>query len=330
MSKLTKTSVASKLAFSSSDALHAFFGVLPAFVLILQGNVPVGVAFAIGLLPASLLGIGASRKLRVIYAIFGCMFGLGVFAGSLLTLLPSIWLAGLALAAVAYSSVQLAAKREIGVVLLALVVPSIAVGLGYEPSTAVGLSLAFILGSLWSGAVSLFWPVQKAVPQKSVDFVIHHPKVYGILLGLAACTAAVVGYYFDPLYAGWTATATMLIMRPIDGMVRLRGIGRALSTVAGTISAIVLVQADLPQVLLAATLSASVMFVISTRTSRWYIVPFATSFLILTVISYETENLGLIQQTGWNRIADNLLGAAIALFYGYIVPRVLQRTTGKS
>ena len=59
-------------------------GVIPAVVLIAFGHLTIGVAFAIGLLPTSLMGIAPRRRLRVVYGIVGCLFGIGIFLGALI------------------------------------------------------------------------------------------------------------------------------------------------------------------------------------------------------------------------------------------------------
>ena len=74
--------MAKSIQFTRQDTLHAAIGVIPAFLLICFGYLTPGIAFAIGLLPTSLLGIAPSRKLRLIYGILGCLFGVGVYVGS--------------------------------------------------------------------------------------------------------------------------------------------------------------------------------------------------------------------------------------------------------
>ena len=41
---------------------------------------------------------------------------------------------------------------------------------------------------------------------------------YGVLLGLAAATAVIIGNSFDPAHAGWVAAAAMFVMRPVQEM----------------------------------------------------------------------------------------------------------------
>jgi hypothetical protein len=63
--------------FTRDDTLHALLGVIPGFVLVALGHITLGIAFAIGLLPTSLLGIAPTRKRRLIYGVVGCLFRVG-------------------------------------------------------------------------------------------------------------------------------------------------------------------------------------------------------------------------------------------------------------
>lgn len=111
-------------------------------------------------------------------------------------------------------------KRPAGGLLLALIIPSLAVGTSYSSSEALGLTIAFMLGSVWSSLVSLMWPEfphSKDTRDRLLALQPANIKTYGLLLGLAAATSVLVGYSFDAAYGGWVATATMLIMREVAG-----------------------------------------------------------------------------------------------------------------
>src|SRR5439155_20361518 len=90
-------SMAKSIQFTRQDTLHATIGVIPAFLLICFGYLTPGIAFAIGLLPTTLLGIAPSRKLRLIYGLLGCMFGVWVYAGSSIVNLHTICIAAMIL-----------------------------------------------------------------------------------------------------------------------------------------------------------------------------------------------------------------------------------------
>ena len=150
-------------------------------------------------------------------------------------------------------------------------------------------------------------------------------KTYGLLLGLAAATSVLVGYYFDAAHGGWVATATMLIMRPVQEMAGKRGIGRALSTIIGTLLVVLTIHLWLSLVATAFVVAAVAIFTIGARSSRWYITSFGTAFLILTIELFSMTDFAAVHQIAWYRIIDNVIGALIALFFGLLVPQVLIR-----
>src|SRR5215472_16139769 len=124
--------MAKPIQFTRQDTLHALIGVITGFALICLGYLTPGIAFAIGLLPTSLLGIAPSRKLRLIYGILGCLFGVGVYVGSFIANLHSIWIAATIFLIVSFAATIVSSKRPAGGVLLALIIPSLAVGTGYS------------------------------------------------------------------------------------------------------------------------------------------------------------------------------------------------------
>lgn len=201
------------------------------------------------------------------------------------------------------------------------------VGFGFDQSRAFSLFIAFVLGSLWSGLVTLFWPEtnQDSNNDGMKAFVAKQPKAYGLMLGLAAATAIIVGYFYSPAFVGWTATATLLIMRPLANMVKTRGFWRAVATVIGGIIAVITIQLSLPNIVTAALVLAIMVLIIGTSSSGWWLMPLGTAFFILTISLVGETDAATIKATGWQRIADNIIGAAIALFFGLILPTTLQR-----
>jgi len=316
------------IQFTRDDVRHALLGVIPAFTLVALGHLRVGTAFAIGLLPTSLMGIAPSRKLRIIYGAVGCLFGVGVLVGSAIISVPSVALAAVLLFAVSYAATLIASRRPAGGLLLSIIVPSIAVGTGYATHEAFGLMVAFIAGSIWSSVVSMTWsefPPDPQVRTRLQALQPSNPHVYGVLLGLAAATAIVIGHAFDIPYAGWIATAAMLVTRPLQEMTGLRGIGRAGSTILGTLLVVVTIHLGLGHLATAFAVAVITIIAIGGRTSRWYITSFGTAFLILTIEMYGITNSATVHDIGVWRIMNNVIGAAIALFYCLLVPLLLAR-----
>jgi hypothetical protein len=248
--------------------------------------------------------------------------------GALITNWHGVYLTALVFFVVSLGATVLSARRPAGGLLLSILVPSMAVGTGYTKSEAFGLMIAFMLGSIWSALVML--PVREFPPDdttrnKLMALQPRHVRTYGILLGLTASTAILVGHFMHNPYAGWIATAAMLIMRPVQEMTGWRGVGRAISTIVGTVLVIFTLNLQLSYVWTAVVVAVVAIVTIGARTSTLYITPFGTAFLILTIELYGVNENSDLHSVGWIRILNNVIGALIALFYGLLVPWVLDR-----
>jgi hypothetical protein len=314
--------------FTRADTLHAAAGVAPAIPLIALGYLTPGVAFAIGLLPTSLMGIAPRRKLRVVYGVIGCLFGVGILIGATIDSSHMPVVSASLFFLICLGATMLAARRPAGILLLGILVPSLGVGTGYEVSRAAALTVAFMAGSLWSCLVTL--PVHEFagdpdVHERLLAMRPPHVKTYGVLLGLTAATAILVGDIFDIPYAGWIATAAMLVIRPFQEMTGWRGVGRAISTIVGTVLVIITLNLHLGDPATAIACAVVAILTIGARTSKLYITSFGTAFLILTIELHEVSSTASLHQVGRYRIGNNLLGAGIALFYGLLVAWLLVR-----
>jgi hypothetical protein len=321
--------VSEYIHLTREDSLHAALGVVPAFVLIAAGHLTVGVAFAIGLLPTSLMGIAPRRRLRLVYGIVGCLFGLGILLGALIINAHDIFATALLFFGICFVATILASMRPVGTLLLGILIPSLGIGTGYGISKAAGLMVAFMAGSVWSSLVMLPWPESPPDPQVRVRLAAMRPKhvkTYGVLLGLTAATAIFVGHFFDIPYPGWIATAALLVIRPVQDMTGWRGVGRAVSTIAGTILVIIALSLSLTHVETALVSAVIAVLTIGARTSKLYVTPFGTAFLILTIELYGVSNAASLGEVGRHRIINNVLGALIALIYGLGVSWLLERT----
>ena len=317
------------IQFTREDTLHAALGVVPAFVLIAVGHLTAGVAFAIGLLPTSLMGIAPRRKLRLVYGIVGCLFGLGIFLGALIINAHDIFETAFLFFGICFLATVVASKRPVGTLLLGILIPSLGIGTGYNISKAAGLMVAFMAGSLWSSLVMMPWPESAPDPdvrERLAAMRPRHVKTYGVLLGLTAATAIFVGHFFDIPYPGWIATAALLVIRPVQDMTGWRGVGRAISTIAGTILVIIVLGLSLDHLGTALVSAVIAVLTIGARTSKLYVTPFGTAFLILTIELYGVSNAANLQEVGRHRIVNNVLGALIALVYGLGISWLLERT----
>jgi hypothetical protein len=315
--------------FTRQDTSHAALGVIPAFVLIAAGHLTVGVAFAIGLLPTSLMGIAPRRKLRLVYGIVGCLFGLGILLGALIINAHDIFETAALFFGICFVATILASTRPVGTLLLGILIPSLGIGTGYTISKAAGLMLAFMAGSIWSSLAMLPWPESTPDPQVRARLTAMRPKhvkTYGVLLGLTAATAIFVGHFFSIPYPGWIATAAMLVIRPVQDMTGWRGVGRAVSTIAGTLLVVAVLSLSLNHVETALVSAVIAVLTIGARTSKLYVTPFGTAFLILTIELYGISTAASLQEVARHRIVNNVLGAGIALFFGLGASWLLERT----
>jgi hypothetical protein len=321
--------VSKYVQFTRDDVFHAALGVIPAFCLIALGHLTAGIAFAIGLLPTSLMGIAPRRKLRLVYGIVGCLFGLGVFVGALIINAHSTVATALLFFVICFSATMLASLRPVGTLLLGILIPALGVGTGYTTSKAAALMVAFMAGSIWSSLAMLPWHEfnpAKDVAERLAAMRPKHVKTYGVLLGLTAATSISVGHVLDIPYPGWIATAAMLVIRPVQDMTGWRGIGRAVSTIAGTILVVLVLGLSLDHVATAIVCAAIAVLTIGARTSKLYVTPFGTAFLILTIELYGISSKASLQEVARHRIVNNVLGAVIALFFGLLVSWWLERT----
>ena len=275
------------------------------------------------------MGIAPRRKLRLVYGVVGCLFGLGILLGAVLINSASTVETALLLFAICFAATVLASRRPVGTLLLGILIPSLGVGTGYTTSKAAALMVAFIAGSLWSSLVMLPWPEfspDNHVGERLAAMRPIHVKTYGVLLGLTASTSMVVGHSLDIPYPGWIATAAMLVIRPVQDMTGWRGVGRAVSTIAGTLLVIIVLGQSLSYPGTALVCAGVAVVTIGARTSKLYVTPFGTAFLILTIELYGISSSANLHEIARHRIMNNVLGALIALFYGLAVSWFLERT----
>ena len=105
----------------------------------------------------------------------------------------------------------------------------------------------------------------------------------------------------------------------------MRGIGRALATIVGTVLVVLTIHLWLSLVATAFVVAVVAIITIGARSSRWYITSFGTAFLILTIELFGMADFAAVHQIAWYRIFDNVIGATIALFFGLLIPEILIR-----
>ena len=80
------------------------------------------------------------------------------------------------------------------------------------------------------------------------------------------------------------------------------------------------VAAELPNPVLAGIAGAAVIAAAATRASRWYITSAFTTFLVFLLLL--GPNPDQTQQKVSERIGETLLGVALAIIFGILIPQV--------
>ena len=148
-----------------------------------------------GILPAAIVGMAPRRRDRRRLIVVGALFAVSVIAGSLLAQTTATTIVGIFL--VAYGAALLASRRAFGLTAMTLCAPVAAIGLSFsDVGKAAGLALLIFGGSAFSYVVFMLWPEtpaggrEKPVPPL---LPVAYTRRYGLLLGLAAASAAAIG-----------------------------------------------------------------------------------------------------------------------------------------
>ncbi len=312
------------LAWSWRNALHGAVIGLPAGIATLS-DPQIGLALAVGVLPAAGLGVSSTRRQRAMSLVVGGIAAISVVLGSAVTRSPA--LAVLVVFALCVVVAVLAAdrSRHLATPVLVLGVPLLGVGLSF-PSVATGLAGAGLIlaGSLYAFLVSLVWPDSSSGPRPSPPPTTRSAMlVYGIQIGLAGAIGAAIGFALGVDHPGWACTAALMVSRPNHAMLITRGWGRPVAVVVGALLAIAVAALHpLPAV------SAILLVVIltlgtGTAGSRWYVFPLFSTFIVLSLLLLEDS--GTPAHWFVERVGMTLVGVALALAAAAIVPRVARR-----
>jgi hypothetical protein len=313
------------VAWSWSAALFGVLAVAPAVLVLLVDDVQTGVATAVGVVPAVVVGITPRRRGRVVGLVVGVLAGLSMLLGSVLAEVPVLAVLGIFVLAI--GAALLAARSRAGVLALSIALPLVGIGLSYEPATAAGLAFVMSSGSLWAFLVSLLWPEHDA-PSAPPPQAARPTLEYGVRLGLAGASAATIGFALDLDHVGWAVGAALLVMRPDLALLRLRGEGRLLSVAVGaTAAAGMATLTDEPGWYALAALIA-LAGAAGTRGSHWYVTPAFTTFLALSLLLYSDPADAGDRFT--ERLAETAVGVALAAAFGILVPRLQARRTTAS
>jgi hypothetical protein len=281
----------------------------------------VALALSIGVLPAAAMGLPARRRARSAIPVLGTLVALGLLLGATLALAPVLAVPALAVLAVLAS--MLAARERAGPLALTLVLPMVGLGLSFPLSaTTILLAGAIVAGSVYAWLIALLWPEHGAGARVPAAM----PKgrallVYGVLLAAAAGTAAAIGFATGVEHVGWATGAVLLVMRPVRGQLVLRSVGRAASVLIGALAAAGFALLSPSGVVVALAIGVVVGGLGAVQESRWYVAPAFTTFLVLSLLlstSDESPTSRFLERT-----LETLLGVALALFFGALVPALL-------
>jgi len=308
------------LRWNWSDALLGALCALPAAAVTLN-DVSRGLAFAIGVLPALIVGVQPTRRRRPLVIVVGSLIGASIVVGSVLSHQP--WLAVLGIFLLAVGAAELAGRRPVGRLLMTLGLPLVAVGLSYtDLAEACGLAAVMALGSVYACLVSLAWPEGPVGPARPVAPL---RRDYGIRLGVAAAIAAAVGFALDFDHVGWACAAALLVMRPSAEMTQQRSVGRLAAVTAGAGAAVILANQTSSTAVYALATVVVLAAASATHTSRWYVTSAFTTFFAISLLIYADPTEGVSRFN--ERVLETVLGVGLAYFFGLVVPLVRDSTT---
>jgi hypothetical protein len=309
-----------RLVWDWSAAIPAAIYALPGAIVALTDR-PRGLALALGVLPAALVPMPATRRGRLAIVVLGTTIGVPMFIGGLLSGVPV--LAVVAIAALGLGAALVAARSRLGQIAMTLSLPMVGVGLSYSDlGKAAGIAGLMVAGSIFACAVSMLWPERAPAPRPGPQPVAPTLE-YGIRLGAAGATAAAIGFLLDLEHVGWACAAALLVMRPAPEMQRLRSVGRILAVAIGAFAAIVLIHAGPPAAVYSLAAIAAVAAAGATQRSRWYLTAAFTTFLVFLLLLYSRPQDAASRFD--ERLLETVLGVAIAYVFGLGLPALRRR-----
>jgi hypothetical protein len=283
----------------------------------------IGLAVAVGVLPAAAFRLPPRRRGRMVIPLVGALSAMGLLLGSLLAISPVI--AVVALFCLSVLICVNAARGRVAQLVLVLVLPMIGIGLSFPWSLGVvGLAASMIAGAAYAWIVSLLWPERDEPSPRAVPVPRGRAMlVYGVLLGAAAAVAAGIGFLLSFEHVGWATAAVLLVMRPVRGQLIARSIGRAVSVLVGAFAAAAFAVMVPGDVVVGLAAGLAVVALCATQESRWYVAPGFTTFVALTFILVNSSDPP--GERFLERSLETLLGVGLALLFGAVIPSVLSR-----
>lgn len=306
------------IAWSWQGALLGALCVLPA-AAVAATDPQRGLALAVGVLPAAIVGVPPQRRRRVGLVVVGALTGIGIFVGSALAGVPVVAVAAIFLFGV--GAALLAARWPLGRIVMVLSLPLVGVGLSYDDiGKGAGLALLMVAGSAYAWLVSLAWPERKPPAREASPPSTGPTLDYGLRLGAAGATAAAIGFALDLEHVGWACAAALLVMRPAAEMQILRSIGRIASVIVGGAAATALIALSPQEPWYALAAAVPIIAAAATRASRWYVTPAFTTFIVILLLLYSDPGDSAVRFT--ERVVETLLGVGLAFIFGLLIPKL--------
>ncbi|MCT1479207.1 FUSC family protein [Microbacterium sp. p3-SID336] len=290
-------------------------------LLVAPADPRLALALSIGVLPAAAIGLPPRRRARAAIPLIGVLTAVGLLLGSALALVPVV--AVPAIGALSVLCCLAAARSRAGHAALILVLPMVGIGLSFPLSAASGWLAAFVVvGSVYAWLVSLLWPERNTRPVPLPAVPRGRAMVlYGFLLGIAAATAATIGFATGLKHVGWATAAVLLVMRPVRGQVVARSFGRAGAVLVGALAAAGVAALAPGGWGAGVAIAAAVACLCAVNESRWYVAPAFSTFLVLTLLLCTSEVAPA--ERFLERTLETLLGVGLALVFGALVPALL-------
>ena len=118
--------------------------------------------------------------------------------------------------------------------------------------------------------------------------------------------------------------AALLVMQPSQKMQELRSVGRVVAVVIGATLASVLLAIGMPTCVIAVVISAVIVCMAATHTSRWYFTAAFTTFMAFWMLLYQQTDSGQIEYRFFECVLETVAGEAIAYFFGLLLPKVFE------
>lgn len=312
----------SAIVWSWSNALLCSIAVLPAVIIAANGNLKVGLALTIGVLPSAIIGLQPTRKKRIASPVVGTLLGLSIILGSWLTQWEVVAVVGLFLLAVV--AAKLASRWVIGLLATNLILPLVAIGFSYpDIKDAASFAAAILASSLFAYLVSLAWPQFKPLKTRTRQLLTtRQAQTYGIQLGLAGATAAAIGFALNFEHVGWAAGAALLVMRPEEDAQKLRSIGRLVSVAIGAIAACLLLSQTTSPLIISICAGIAIVVAGATAASRWYMTATFTTFIVFLLLLNSNPASAAVESRFDERVLETILGVTLAYLFGIFMPQI--------